>query len=74
MRPTQAPFPATRHRRLRRSDALRRLTRETTLGVDDLIWPVFVRDGEGATLKIVAKLCSGIKTFPAGYWPASACS
>ena len=47
MRPTQAPFPATRHRRLRRSDALRRLTRETTLGVDDLIWPVFVRDGEG---------------------------
>lgn len=47
MRPTQAPFPATRHRRLRSMDALRRLTRETTLTVDDLIWPVFVRDGEG---------------------------
>jgi len=47
MRPTQAPFPATRLRRLRRSDALRRLTRQTSLSVDDLIWPVFVRDGEG---------------------------
>ncbi len=47
MRPTQAPFPATRLRRLRSSDALRRLTRQTSLCVDDLIWPVFVRDGEG---------------------------
>lgn len=47
MRPTQAPFPATRLRRLRSSDALRRLTRQTSLSVDDLIWPVFVRDGEG---------------------------
>jgi porphobilinogen synthase len=45
---TTAAFPAARFRRLRRSDALRRLVRETTLSVDDLIWPVFLRDGEGA--------------------------
>ena len=39
-------FPATRFRRTKRSDALRRLVRESTLSVDDLIWPVFVQDGE----------------------------
>jgi len=42
---TQAPYPAARFRRLRRTPALRALVRETTLTVDDLIWPVFVRDG-----------------------------
>jgi porphobilinogen synthase len=41
-----AAFPAARPRRLRRTDALRRLVRQNTLTVDDLIWPVFVRDGE----------------------------
>jgi porphobilinogen synthase len=45
MRPIQAPFPATRFRRLRRSDALRRLVQEHSLTCDDLIWPLFVRDG-----------------------------
>ncbi len=45
MRTVQAPFPANRFRRLRRSDALRRLAQENTLSVNDLIWPVFVRDG-----------------------------
>lgn len=47
MIPTQAPFPTTRFRRLRSSAALRALSRQNTLLVDDLIWPVFVRDGEG---------------------------
>ena len=47
MRPTQAPFPITRHRRTRASAALRDLTQENRLSVKDLIWPVFVRDGEG---------------------------
>ena len=47
MIPTQAPFPTTRFRRLRSSAALRALSRQNTLRVDDLIWPVFVRDGEG---------------------------
>ena len=36
--------PTTRPRRNRRDDWSRRLTRETTLSVDDLIWPVFVHD------------------------------
>jgi len=45
MRPTQSPFPGTRFRRLRRSDALRRLAQENTLSVNDLIWPIFIRDG-----------------------------
>ncbi len=39
--------PADRPRRNRRSDALRRLVRETTLTTSDLIWPAFVVDGEG---------------------------
>ncbi|MEM1076837.1 MAG: porphobilinogen synthase [Pseudomonadota bacterium] len=47
MRPTQAPFPLTRLRRLRQSPAIRRLVRENSLSVDDFIWPVFVRSGEG---------------------------
>ncbi|NNE81721.1 MAG: porphobilinogen synthase [Silicimonas sp.] len=39
------PYPATRFRRTKQGDALRRLVLETSLGVDDLIWPVFLRDG-----------------------------
>ena len=49
---TIGPFPATRFRRTRKSDAMRRLTREMTLSVDDLIWPVFVMDGTDATTPI----------------------
>ena len=37
-------FPARRPRRLRTSPAMRRLTAETRLGVDDLIAPLFVRE------------------------------
>ena len=47
MRNTVAPFPATRLRRTRKSAALRTLTCENGLGVGDLIWPIFVRAGEG---------------------------
>jgi porphobilinogen synthase len=47
MRPTQAPYPAGRPRRLRRSGPLRALVRETHLTTGDLIWPLFVRDGDG---------------------------
>ena len=46
MLPAQAPFPATRFRRARQSDAIRSLVRENTLTPADFIWPVFVRDGE----------------------------
>jgi porphobilinogen synthase len=35
-------FPVTRLRRLRRSDALRRLVRETRLDLDDFVMPLFV--------------------------------
>jgi porphobilinogen synthase len=38
-------FPARRLRRLRRTPALRRLVAETRLSVDDLVAPLFVRDG-----------------------------
>ncbi|MEL6807918.1 MAG: porphobilinogen synthase [Pseudomonadota bacterium] len=47
MRPTQSPFPATRLRRTRATPAIRNLVRQNTLSVDDFIWPVFVRSGEG---------------------------
>jgi porphobilinogen synthase len=39
-------FPATRLRRLRRDAFTRRLVRETRLSADDLIYPVFVREGQ----------------------------
>lgn len=40
-------FPDYRPRRLRRTEALRRLARETRVGVDDLILPLFVVEGRG---------------------------
>ncbi len=39
-------FPQTRLRRPRRRDWSRRLVRENHLTVDDLIWPVFVHEGQ----------------------------
>lgn len=41
-----AQFPALRLRRNRRDDWSRRLVREHSLSVDDLIYPVFVLDGK----------------------------
>ncbi len=46
MRTNQAPYPATRLRRTRKSAALRALCQENALSVNDLIWPVFVVEGE----------------------------
>lgn len=45
-------FPQTRPRRLRRHDWSRRLVRENQVTVDDLIWPVFVHDGENCRTPI----------------------
>ena len=39
-------FPDYRPRRLRQNDAFRRMIRETTLGVDDLILPIFAISGK----------------------------
>lgn len=40
-------YPITRMRRMRRDDFSRRLMRETTVTVDDLIYPIFVIEGNG---------------------------
>jgi porphobilinogen synthase len=40
-------FPKIRMRRLRSSDSMRRLVRQTTLSIDDLVYPLFVREGKG---------------------------
>jgi porphobilinogen synthase len=45
-------FPRTRLRRNRRHDWSRRLVRENRLVADDLIWPVFVREGNNATTPV----------------------
>ncbi|HYD31571.1 MAG TPA: porphobilinogen synthase [Azospirillaceae bacterium] len=45
--PSLGAFPRTRLRRNRTDAWTRRLVAETCLSVDDLIWPVFVLDGEG---------------------------
>ena len=48
--PIVAPFPAARLRRLRRTPALRALTAERHVSVENLIWPIFVTEvagGEG---------------------------
>jgi len=43
---TSGDFPKTRPRRMRRSDFSRRLMRENTLSTNDLIYPMFVIEGE----------------------------
>ena len=45
-------FPITRPRRLRRREPLRRLTRETRLSVDQLVYPLFVAPGRGVQEEI----------------------
>ncbi len=47
MHPAPAAFPASRLRRTRATPAIRALVRENALSVGDLIWPVFVRSGDG---------------------------
>ncbi len=48
MTPLTAAFPVNRMRRMRRDDFSRRLMRENRLSADDLIYPVFVREGTNA--------------------------
>ncbi len=45
--PPSPAFPATRMRRNRSENWLRRLVRENQLTTDDLIWPLFVVEGTG---------------------------
>jgi porphobilinogen synthase len=52
--PSFAQFPATRLRRMRRDAFSRRLMREHVLTADDLIYPVFVLDGERRTETIAS--------------------
>ena len=40
-------FPSTRMRRNRSEDWVRRLTQESNVTPADLIWPVFVQEGQG---------------------------
>src|SRR5690349_23438839 len=47
-------FPEQRPRRLRRTAALRRLVAETRLDVDDLIAPLFVKEGIAAPEPVVS--------------------
>lgn len=45
-------FPYHRARRNRKSDWSRRLVRENSLSVNDLIWPVFVQEGTSGSTEI----------------------
>lgn len=47
-------FPSYRPRRLRKSEKLRSLVRETSLEVNDLIMPLFVRPGKGIKNEITS--------------------
>lgn len=71
MKPTVAPYPTTRLRRMRKSPAMRALARQNTLTTDDFIWPVFVMDGKddetpiasmpGVTRKTVDRVVTAAK-------------
>ncbi|NSW82008.1 MAG: porphobilinogen synthase [Syntrophothermus sp.] len=47
-------FPITRMRRLRKNEALRRMVRETSLSVDDFIYPLFVVYGENKKIPVTS--------------------
>lgn len=47
-------FPVVRARRLRSSENMRRLVRENRLTTDDLIYPLFVTNGEGINNPVVS--------------------
>ena len=51
----QAPYPKTRHRRLRKSPEIRGLSRENKLSVEDLIWPILF--ARVKTLRSPSSLC-----------------
>jgi len=53
-RPASAAFPRTRLRRNRADAWTRALVRENTVTTDDLIWPVFVIDGQNRTEEIAS--------------------
>jgi porphobilinogen synthase len=55
------PFPSTRLRRLRRTETLRALVRETELSPSDLIQPLFVVAGEGVREEVESM--PGIERF-----------
>ena len=44
--PLTAPYPANRFRRTKKTSEVRELVRENNLTTADLIWPVFICDGE----------------------------
>ena len=46
LKPVRGQYPGVRMRRMRRDDFSRRLMRESQLVADDLIYPVFVLEGE----------------------------
>ncbi len=54
MNAVQRRFPASRPRRMRRDEFSRRLMRENRLSVDDLIYPVFVLEGESTRETVVS--------------------
>lgn len=45
-------FPINRLRRLRKNENIRRLVRENTITVDDLIYPLFIEDGQNIEREI----------------------
>ncbi len=50
----RATFPVVRPRRLRRTETLRRMVRETRLSVDQLIYPLFVVPGTSVRAEIAS--------------------
>ncbi|MEX1042955.1 MAG: porphobilinogen synthase [Pirellulaceae bacterium] len=67
---TFGQFPTTRLRRNRTTPWLRRLVRETVLSVDDLIWPVFVQEGENNRTPIPS--LPGVERLTLDLLPAAA--
>lgn len=49
---TPPPYPISRPRRTRIHPTIRKLTRDVYLNMDDIIYPIFIREGSGPSLPI----------------------
>ena len=66
-------FPSARMRRMRHDDFSRRLMRENVLTANDLIYPVFVLEGQGAASRGCRCRALSVRVWTCCFTPPKRC-
>ena len=61
-------YPNVRMRRNRKTDWSRRLVQENSLSTNDLIWPIFIKEGKNQKEPIIYGYGFGIRSRILGYY------